>query len=116
MPTKIEWIGSMSGERKEYIYGQQAFEEGKSFLDNPYHSWNNPLEYFSWAKGWWDKNHYYERLSSEETQKEKKIEDEKFFQEQEKKRQEETAKKEEAKYKKSKKGRAEAAGQGTLFG
>lgn len=105
-----------STETKEYRFGKQAYEQGKSFLDNPFHCWYNKKEYSDWAKGWWDKNNYYERLTSEELQKEQRIEEERFFQEQETKRQEEAAKKAEEKYKKSKKGKAEAAGQSTLFG
>ncbi len=101
---------------KEYTYGQQAFDQGKNFLDNPYHCWYDPDKFFAWSKGWWEKNNYYESLSREELRKELAIEEERVLAEQAKKREEEAAKKAEEKYKKSKKGKLEAAGQGSLFG
>jgi hypothetical protein len=101
---------------KEYTYGQQSYEQGKSFLNNPYHPWTDQDRFFSWSKGWWDKNNYYENLSREELRKELVIEDEQALARQAKRQEEDAAKKAEEKYKKSKKGKQEAAGQGTLFG
>lgn len=105
----------MSSESQEYLYGQQAFDQGKNFLDNPYHCWYNPEKFFDWSRGWWKKNYEYDKKAKEESRKEIAIEEERILSEQSKRRAEEAAKKAEEKYKKSKKGKLEAAGQGSLF-
>jgi hypothetical protein len=107
MPMSEEYT-----ETKEYQYGQQAFEQGSSFLDNPYIIAQEPNKFFAWSKGWWDKNKHYENINKEIFLKEEE-EINKEIHEQERVKE---VKKQEEKYKKSKKGRAEEAGQGTLFG
>ena len=84
--------------------GKRAWYDGMGFISNPYHVWHQEEQYLSWSKGWWSVNDESAAKDRELCNKEheemlKREEEERIIKEK----------------KKTKKGRAELAGQITMF-
>jgi hypothetical protein len=84
--------------------GKRAWYNGDGFIANPYHIWYQEEEYTSWSHGWWAIQYEMEEKDREVLRAELEAE----------------ARAEEAEWivkdkKKTKRGRAELAGQSTLF-
>ena len=97
-----------------YKAGQDAYDKGKNFLqDNPFPC--NDKNHFEWARGWFERHDYYEELWRKEYYKELEIQNKKTLEEQNKKNQEKIQQAKEKRFKNSKRGKAEALGQSSLF-
>lgn len=94
--------------------GQQAYERGETFVShNPFPCTDD--RHYEWFAGWYEREIYYRNLSREELMKEDEEYNRQLLIEKEAEEKKKEIIKAEKRYKKSKKGRAEAAGQGTLF-
>jgi len=109
MPTNDE-----STVTEIYKQGQQDFEKGVPFIDgNPFRCTDE--RHFEWSCGWLERRNHYQALSRIELTKEDEEFNRKILEEQEKKKKEKEIIQSDKRFKKSKKGKAEAAGQTTLF-
>jgi len=84
--------------------GERAWYDGKGFIANPFNICDNEEEFNSWSMGWWSVQDKIEEASRAKAQAEYEAEVAKELLENEIKEK-----------KKTKKGRAELAGQFTLF-
>lgn len=84
--------------------GKRAWYDGVGFLDNPYHVWYQEEQFVAWNRGWF-------AVNREMEEKDRKI----LHEELEREAEIELAAQIEKEKKKTKKGRAELAGQTTLF-
>lgn len=97
-----------------YRAGQQAYERGESFLTgNPYRC--NDDRHYDWSAGWFERMRHYDNLSHEAYIKEQEAEQIEITKEREAKENKKKTLNIIRKFKNSKKGKAEAAGQTTLF-
>lgn len=109
MTIKVEGYKEVPEETLDKIklQGKQECHDGKSFLDNPWYPWSirdTYYEYYAWAEGYWTERDRVDDMmygSGIEERKQEAIR--------------ETRVQEEKKMAKTKKGRAELAGQSTLF-
>jgi hypothetical protein len=84
--------------------GKRAWNSGMGFINNPYHVWDQKEQYLSWSKGWWE-------LNDESAAIDREV----LAQEHEDMVRKEEEAKELKEKQKTKKGRAELAGQTTMF-
>jgi len=84
--------------------GEKAWYDGKGFIHNPFNVCYDEENFQSWSNGWWS-------VQDEMLARDRKILDAEYQEQIEK----EAAEKESKEKSKTKKGRAELAGQNTLF-
>ena len=85
--------------------GSKAWYDGKGFIENPFNIWYDEEKFTAWNQGWW-------LVQNEMYSKEKEVLDREYQLQLQMEREE----KERVEKSKTKKGRAELAGQYTLFG